>query len=212
VNSIKTIIFDLGGVILNINYNLTSKCFENFGAVNFDALYSKAQQKDIFNQLETGKITPSIFRKELNSLMKLNLSDKKFDASWNAMLLDLPIERLELIKSLKSSYNTFLLSNTNEIHIRAFKKIINKEIGYSNFASAFKKCYYSSEIGLRKPNVDCFNFVLKQNNLNAQETLFIDDSKQHIQGAKKAGLKTYYLKKNEDLVSVFPDTIQSKLR
>jgi len=209
---IKNIIFDLGGVILNINYNLTSKYFENLGAVNFDKLYSQAKQEDIFNKFETGQISPSIFRQELNSLMKLNISDEKFDISWNAMLLDLPVKRLELIKALNNSYKTFLLSNTNEIHIKAFKKIINKEIGYSNFTSSFKKCYYSSEIGLRKPNIDCFNFVLEQNNLNAHETLFIDDSNQHIKGANKAGLKTYYLKKNEDLINIFPDTIQLKLR
>ena len=209
MNTIKSIIFDLGGVILNINYQLTSKSFKSLGGIEFDSLYSQAKQKELFNLLETGKITPSFFRSELNKLMNLNVSDEKFDNSWNAMLLDLPIKRLELIKSLNSSYNTFLLSNTNEIHINAFKQIINQKIGYSNFLSCFNKCYYSSEIGLRKPNLDCFDFVLKQNNLIAEETLFIDDSLQHIVGAKKAGLNTYHIKKEEDLVISFPDIIQS---
>ena len=208
---IKNIIFDLGGVILNINYELTSKSFENLGGFEFENLYSQAKQKNIFNQLETGEISPSIFRSELKKLMGFNVSDEKFDQSWNAMLLDLPIKRLELIKSLGFSYNTFLLSNTNEIHIKAFKQIINEKIGYSNFVSCFKKCYYSSEIGLRKPNLACFNYVLKQNNLIAQETLFIDDSIQHIEGAKKAGLKTYHLKNEEELVTSFVDIIQSTL-
>ena len=208
---IKNIIFDLGGVILNINYELTSKSFENLGGFKFENLYSQAKQKNIFNQLETGEISSSIFRSELKKLMGFNVSDEKFDQSWNAMLLDLPIKRLELIKSLGFSYNTFLLSNTNEIHIKAFKQIINEKIGYSNFVSCFKKCYYSSEIGLRKPNLACFNYVLKQNNLIAQETLFIDDSIQHIEGAKKAGLKTYHLKNEEELVTSFADIIQSTL-
>lgn len=208
---IKNIIFDLGGVILNINYELTSKSFENLGGFEFENLYSQAKQKNIFNQLETGEISSSIFRSELKKLMGFNVSDEKFDQSWNAMLLDLPIKRLELIKSLGFSYNTFLLSNTNEIHIKAFKQIINEKIGYSNFVSCFKKCYYSSEIGLRKPNLACFNYVLKQNNLIAQETLFIDDSIQHIEGAKKAGLKTYHLKNEEELVTSFVDIIQSTL-
>ena len=208
---IKNIVFDLGGVILNINYELTSKSFENLGGFKFENLYSQAKQKNIFNQLETGEISSSIFRSELKKLMGFNVSDEKFDQSWNAMLLDLPIKRLELIKSLGFSYNTFLLSNTNEIHIKAFKQIINEKIGYSNFVSCFKKCYYSSEIGLRKPNLACFNYVLKQNNLIAQETLFIDDSIQHIEGAKKAGLKTYHLKNEEELVTSFVDIIQSTL-
>ena len=209
MNTIKSIIFDLGGVILNINYQLTSNSFKNLGGFEFDTLYSQAKQKEIFNLLETGEITPSFFRSELNKLMSLNISDEKFDSCWNAMLLDLPIKRLELIKSLNGSYNTFLLSNTNEIHINAFKQIINRKIGYSNFLSCFNKCYYSSEIGLRKPNLACFDFVLKQNNLIAEETLFIDDSIQHIVGAKKAGLNTYHIKKEDDLVISFPDIIQS---
>jgi putative hydrolase of the HAD superfamily len=209
MNTIKSIIFDLGGVILNINYELTSKHFENLGGFQFDTIYNQAKQMEIFNLLETGKISPAVFRLKLKKLMHLTVSDEKFDTSWNAMLLDLPIKRLELIKSLKFTYNTFLLSNTNEIHIKAFKKIINQKIGYSNFTSCFDKCYLSSEIGLRKPNIDCFNYVLKKNNLLPEQTLFIDDSIQHIEGAQKAGLKTYHLKKEEDLVISFPDIIQS---
>ena len=211
MNSIKAIIFDLGGVILNLDYAKTATAFKKIGAVNFDTLYSQAKQAELFNAFEKGAISSSAFRSSLKNQLSFSASNMRFDAAWNAMLLDLPKNRLQLINELSSQYNIFLLSNTNEIHIKAFKKIIEASVGYGYFENCFKKCYYSSEIGLRKPNADCFEMVVNSNGLSANKTLFIDDSIQHIEGAKKVGLKTYHLKKNQDLVTSFPDIIQSTL-
>ena len=102
----------------------------------------------------------------------------------------------------------YLLSNTNEVHITEFKNIINKNVGYDRFAAAFKECYYSSEIGLRKPNESCFRYVLEENKLLANETLFIDDSIQHIKGAISMGIKSYLIDSSEDIVRIVPDIIQ----
>jgi glucose-1-phosphatase len=189
----KNIIFDFGGVIINLDYTLTAKAFAALGLANFDALYSKAIQNNLFDDLEQGALTPTELRNELRKNISTEVSDAEIDHAWNAMLLDLPKERLELLSQFKQTHNTFLLSNTNEIHINCFHNIIKETVGKPNLESFFHKVYYSSAIGMRKPHVDIFEFVLNENNLLASETLFIDDSIQHIEGAKKAGLHTYWL-------------------
>ena len=198
----KNIIFDLGGVLLNINYRFTEQAFINIGLHNFNSVYSKAKQSALFDKFETGKITAGNFRNELRKHLPKNITDNEIDKAWNAMLLDLPEERVNLLHQLKSNYRLFLLSNTNEIHIRAFEKIYSIEYGKNLFENLFEKYYYSSKIGLRKPNADCFKFVLQQNKLNPAETLFIDDSEQHIAGAVKCGLNAIHLKETETINEV----------
>ena len=120
MKNIKAIIFDLGGVILNIDYDLTIKEFEKIGVLNSTSYYSKSEQKKLFDDLETGKIS----EKEFIDSVKLktnNASDDQIKYAWNKMLLNLPLERLLFIKSMMCKYQTFLLSNTNSIHISSFK-------------------------------------------------------------------------------------------
>jgi HAD superfamily hydrolase (TIGR01549 family) len=120
------------------------------------------------------------------------------------MLLDLPKHRISLLKDLNKKYDIYLLSNTNSIHISEFKNIMGYE-KYEVFYKLFKKVYYSHEIGFRKPNKEAFQLILDENNLNADEVLFIDDSPQHIEGAKNLGIKTYHLKYGEEVTTLFPD-------
>ena len=126
------------------------------------------------------------------------------------MLLEIPIEKLKFIYGLKKDYKIFLLSNTNEIHIKKFKEDLKKNNMLEQFYNCFDKIYYSSRMGKRKPEKSCFNQVLEENGLIAENTLFIDDSIQHIEGAKKAGIKTFHLEKNKSILDLVPDIIQSK--
>ena len=123
------------------------------------------------------------------------------------LLLDLPQKRVQLLKAVKQHYNVFLLSNTNSIHISEFKNQIG-ENRYLDFYKSFDKVYYSHEIGFRKPNKESFQIILDENNLNPKEVFFIDDSPQHIEGAKKLGIQTYHLQDNEEIISLFPDITQ----
>jgi len=189
--NIKNIIFDLGGVILNIDYNKTASAFKEIGVTNFDTLYSQFRQNNLFDDLETGNIEPSRFIQELKSAMPLSVSDSQIINAWNAMLLDLPKERVELLKSVGKQYQIFLLSNTNNIHYDAYMAYFNTAYPL-DFNSLFEKAYYSHEIGLRKPNNDCFAFVLKSHSLDKTETLFIDDSIHHIESANRLGINTYH--------------------
>jgi glucose-1-phosphatase len=203
-NKYKNIIFDLGGVILNIDYDLTAKAFSQLGLPNFKDLFSKAQQEKVFDLYEKGLITSDDFRDALNNSMKTKVSPDTIDAAWNAMLLDLPSTRLELLKKVKQTHRTFLLSNTNEIHIQWFYNSLQQHFGVSGLSGYFEQVYLSYEIQLRKPDAEIFNYVLDRNQLDPAETLFIDDSPQHIESAKKLGIQTYWLDvKKEDIADLF---------
>ena len=203
MNNIRAIIFDLGAVLLNINYHKTIEEFEKLGIKNSSSFYSKKEQTNLFNLLETGKISEEDFITEVKKECKYG-SDNKIVSAWNAMLLDLPKHRVSLLKDLNKKYDIYLLSNTNSIHISEFKNIIGYE-KYEVFYKLFKKVYYSHEIGFRKPNKEAFQLILDENNLNADEVLFIDDSRQHIEGAKNLGINTYHLKDGEEVTTLFPD-------
>ena len=202
LNGVKNIIFDLGGVILNIDYEQTANAFKKIGIKNFNDIYSQAKQGKVFDKLETGEITPEEFREYIKEIVpSLQLSD--IDKSWNAMLLDLPVQRINLLKELKKKYRLFLLSNTNEIHIKCFRKIIESSYGENIFDAIFENQYYSSEIGMRKPNPECFQYVLEKNGMEPSETLFIDDSIQHVEGARKLKINAYHLIPGEDITALF---------
>jgi|TARA_B110000495_G_C22999888_1_gene589906 HAD superfamily hydrolase (TIGR01549 family) len=207
LNGVKNIIFDLGGVILNIDYGQTANAFKKIGVTNFDEIYSQAKQGQVFDKLETGKLSIEEFSNYMKEFVP-SLKSIDIDKAWNAMLLDLPVQRIDLLKELKKGYRLFLLSNTNEIHIKAFRKMIKSSYGEYILDDIFEQQYYSSEIGMRKPNVDCFQYVLDQNGLEPSETLFIDDSMQHVEGARKLKIKAYHLKQEEDITTLFLDKAQ----
>lgn len=199
MTEIKNIIFDLGGVIINLDYNKTRNAFVALGLNDFDEIYSQSQQNGFFDTFDKGQLSPEEFRTEIRRHLNAEKSDSEIDAAWDAMLLNVPQEKLELLQSLKTKYRTFLLSNTNVIHVKNFSAALQKSYGFSDFSAHFEKCYYSCDIGMRKPDAEIFQFVLDQNNLNAGETLFIDDSIQHIEGAKQLNIQTLFYKPGESL-------------
>lgn len=199
----KNIIFDLGGVILNIDYQLTSKAFKDLGIQNFDELYSQARQNNLFDDLETGKISAENFRNEIRKMSGLNIDDDKLNNAWNAMLLDLPKERVDLLFELSKKHRIFLLSNTNIIHFENFRASIFEKFKEDVFPKIFEKVYYSFEIGFRKPDENCFQFVLNDAQILPNETLFIDDSIQHIKSANQLGIQTIHLINGNTINEIF---------
>ena len=193
---VKNIILDFGGVLLNINYQLTEEAFIRLGCKDFNKLYSQATQSDLFNRFETGKITEQAFIKEVKTIAGLQAqTDEEVKVAWNAMLIDFPKENYELLKELKKKYRVFLLSNTNETHITAFEKLMESTCSVAAFNALFEKVYYSCRMKLRKPDVACFLEVLKDSGFKPEETIFIDDSAQHLEGARQAGITAYWLQK-----------------
>ncbi len=192
-HNIKNIIFDLGGVILNIDYHLTIDAYKNLGITDFESMFTQAQQVGLFDLLDKGLVTPAQFRDGLRQISGLALTDKQIDDAWNAMLLDFQPSKLNVLKGVKGHYRTFLLSNTNAIHIDEYNKILHNTFGFENLSVFFDKEYYSHLIHMRKPDAEAFEIILKENNLNPSETLFIDDTLQHVEGARKLGILAYHL-------------------
>jgi HAD superfamily hydrolase (TIGR01509 family) len=201
----KNIIFDLGGVILDIDYNLTIKAFKDLGIENAETLYSKVSQVKLFDELEKGNISEKDFYSAMREIAQAALSDDQIRKAWNAILIDLPVENVNLLEKLKLNHRLFLLSNTNIIHEKAYKEMITKKYGSFVFDELFEKMYLSHHIHMRKPDKKIFNFVIQDARLNPEETIFIDDSPQHVEAGIKAGITSYYLK-NMKLVEFFKET------
>jgi glucose-1-phosphatase len=201
-NDFPNIIFDLGGVLLNIDYHLTIKAFEQLGFKDFSSAYTQLAQSELFDRFERGEITPDEFRHGIRPSLRANVSDAEIDEAWNVMLLDLPTERLTLLRALGASKRIFLLSNTNAIHVSAFEQQVLAQHGINGLARLFEAAYYSCDVGMRKPEERIFRMVTDTNGLLPSETLFIDDSPQHVEGARKAGLHAYHLTGGETVLDI----------
>jgi glucose-1-phosphatase len=201
-NNLEAIIFDLGGVILNLDYQLTINAFKSLGIDDFEAMYTQAKQNDLFDRFETGQISSQHFINSLLPYLPNGTSPNHVVKAWNAMILDFPLERLNFIDQLRSKYRIFLLSNTNEIHLQAVKRALAKTTERT-LESYFEVTYVSHEMNMRKPNQAIFERVCTENNLNPASTLFIDDTIGHIDGAQKIGLMTHHLTNGQVIEEMF---------
>ncbi len=198
----EAIIFDLGGVLIDIDYNLTIDAFKSLGIENFDELFSQAAQTDLFSDFETGKISEQLFINKLLPILPENTTPNQVVHAWNALILNVPSKSIEILERLKKDHKLFMLSNTNAIHFPVVRRRW-KEVSDLPIEHYFDKIYLSHEIGMRKPYKNIFQFVIEDQQLDPEKTLFIDDSIQHIKGAEKAGLKAYHLTSIKDLDQLF---------
>ena len=204
MSAIKNILFDLGGVLYHIDYGITIKAFEKLGIKNFHKHFSQQQQNNLFDQLETGKISNTDFIKEMKVLLP-NCTKEEIINAWNGLLIGIPKENIQLLKDLSKQYRLFLLSNTNLIHINQINKLLYEDYNLKSLDPLFDKIYLSHQIGMRKPNRETFEWVLKDAGILAHETLFIEDSIQHIKGANKVGIRTHLWNSNEPFKGFFLD-------
>ena len=199
VRSIDTLVFDLGGVVINLSYQKTYEALSQLSGKTVDEISLLAQHAQEFKLYETGRIDDAAFRNFIRTTLGIEISDIQVDAAWNAMLLDIPPVRLKTLLKLRSSYQLFLLSNTNAIHLRAFNEMVKRISGQPNLDYCFDKTYYSHEVGMRKPDVEIYEHVIKENSLRPGQTLFFDDLVPNLAGASQAGLKTYHVTNANEL-------------
>ena len=192
MKNIKNIIFDLGDIFLNIDFKKTELAFAALGINGFQSMFSQHHADNLFQLLETGKISPEEFHHSFVQKTGMNLSYSEVEKAWNALLLDFPVERLHWLKSVSKRYNTFLFSNTNRIHYDAFSQTFHNMMN-EDFNSYFIKAYYSHEMGLRKPDPESFQYILNEQKLSPSETLFIDDTLKNVEAAAKLGIQTIHL-------------------
>ena len=191
--AIKNIIFDLGGVLLNLDFVGSRNAFVKLGIPQIDDLFSNTTEDTFWKKYETGRLTDEEFVAEARKLAINGTSDEDIITAWNSMLLDFPMERVEFLDKLKERYRLFLFSNTNSIHLQSFQKSF-REVHNRELDSLFERAWYSHVINRRKPNVEAFQYILEEAGLHAPETLFIDDSLANVEGARLAGLQAHHLK------------------
>ena len=200
MQNIKNIIFDYGNVIFSIDFTRAQRAFSYLGIPNSEQFFGNRQQDAIFDSFDKGEITAKQFRDKIRELANdKNLTDQQIDNAWNSMLLGITEGNHDLLLKLKNKYRTFLLSNINDIHYTYIMNYLKREFQFEGNDHLFEKVYYSHLVGKRKPDTAIFLQVLEENKLNPAETLFIDDSPQHLEGAKQLGIQTYLMKEPDNI-------------
>jgi glucose-1-phosphatase len=193
MTAVKQIIFDLGGVFLNINFQLSSQAFAQLGVTQFNDMFTQHYSNPLFELLETGKISEPDFYDAFRDATKVPLTDAQIKNAWNALLLDFPPERIEWLEKIAKQYKVYLFSNTNQIHYDYFIEQFAQQFNGKHFNDYFIKAYYSQDLGLRKPYPNAFEAILTEQSLNPAETLFIDDTIKNVEAAASLGMQTIHL-------------------
>jgi putative hydrolase of the HAD superfamily len=207
-STIKNIIFDLGVVLFNLEYELTVEAFKTIGVDNHEELFSEAGQLMLFDRFERGEIKVPEFLKGMQNLIPGGATDQSIIDAWNAMLLGFPQSSIDLLEALRPHYQLYLLSNTNDLHFARFHEIIKKQHGLDGLDQYFTGLYYSHNEGLRKPEPAFYQRLLEQERLVPSETVFIDDMIKNIQGAVDVGIKGVLLEREVMVTDLFDENFE----
>ncbi|TRZ70299.1 MAG: HAD family phosphatase [Bacteroidetes bacterium] len=207
---VRNIIFDFGGVICNIDIKRSEQKFRELGFRGFNPAYSVEEGQDVFRRLEGGKITIPVFLELLKKHLDPGVTDEEILNAWNEMILDIPAERVRLLEEIRKYYRIFILSNSNEIHYNRYLDDFRKNYGYRSFTDLFEQTWFSFQIHLQKPSKEIFEYVIRAGNLDPAETLFVDDSVQHIGSAGNVGLRTYHLQLPGEITSLFEEPVNGE--
>ena len=200
MQGIKNIIFDLGGVIINLDNQRTEDAFTSLGVKDFRSYFGHGHAVSFFKEYEVGRLSDQQFVDSIRQLTGLSVPDQAIVDSWNALLLDFPAERIQLLKQLRKTYRLFLFSNTNALHLAALQQTYSETFGGGSLEDHFEKTYYSHLLGMRKPDKESFEHILQENQLNAEETMFVDDAIVNVEGAERVGLRGLFLRPGVSLL------------
>ncbi|MGN0033566.1 MAG: HAD family hydrolase [Candidatus Limimorpha sp.] len=203
---IRNIVFDFGGVIIDIDPYAIVNQMNKMGFSVVDKMREPAFF-DIVRRFEKGIIKASTFREEVKKYLNISISDAFFDEMWNSMLFDIPERRINLVKQLKQNYHVYLLSNTNEIHYDMFVRDLQLRYGYREFDNLFDKAFFSFNLHLAKPDPDIYRLVLDSYDMLPEQTLFIDDTDENIQAARSLGIHTLRVEMGSRIVDLFQNGV-----
>jgi FMN phosphatase YigB (HAD superfamily) len=193
----NSIIFDFGDIFIDLQKEKCAEAFRKIGLGEFNSSFQRLNE-----DFEVGLITEKEF---LTGIQQRIPKSKTEDirAAWNTLITGVPSYRLEFLKSLQNRYRIFLMTNTDKIHIEYFKEIMGTP-AFNYFNSCFEKVYYSYEMGMRKPDIRVFSYIIEEQGLAPHRTLFVDDRKDNIEAAKSVGLRTWHLQVgSEDVTDLF---------
>jgi FMN phosphatase YigB (HAD superfamily) len=196
--NISTLIFDFGGVLIDLDMNQSILNFKKLGVENVEKYLSNFGQLGFFMQLEKGKISAEEFRREIRKMTPKAITDSEIDDAWNAFLVRIPSEKLDIVYELRKKYRVIMLSNTNAIHFpyaeQTFFSYKNRSID-----EYFDKCYRSYDMKMAKPDAEIFEAILSREQVAANQCLLLDDGPKNIEQAQKLGFQTYFVDPKEDL-------------
>ena len=204
LKGIKNIVFDLGGVLLNIDPKRTIEAFGQLGMEQLIGDKGLTYDHEIFYLMEQGKVSPDEFRNGVRKLLPGEVTDDQIDDAWTAMLLDFPKIRVELLQKLRNDFGLYLFSNTNAIHVAKYQSIFRNEHGFE-VSPLFEKLFHSNEIGYRKPSPESYKEIIRLSGIRPEESLFIDDSHPNVEGAIACALKGYWLQPGQKIEEVFQE-------
>ena len=193
--------FDLGGVILDIDVQATLRRFYELGFPAELMQYPHSMTTDLFYKYETGKISTEEFRDEIRQITGLDVADKDVDEAWNAMIVRIPAERTQLLKVLAVRYDLYMLSNTSALHTPVFEKMYLDASGIA-MHEVFKKIYYSFEIGCHKPDLEAWEFLIGDAGIRPEETLFLDDNIHNIKASQELGFQAIHIHERTSLMDL----------
>jgi HAD superfamily hydrolase (TIGR01509 family) len=189
----RTLIFDLGGVLLDLDPERTRQAFIGLGIPHFDQLFTVHKATELFNRLETGGVEPRLFVETLIREADRPVMAPEIVDAWNAMLLDYRQDSLRFVERLRERYHVLLFSNTNAIHYEAFQRNLRETTPWHRLEDLFHTAYFSHILGRRKPEVTAYEAIIEEQELDPATTLFIDDNLLNVRGAEAAGLMTHHL-------------------
>ncbi|WP_313259413.1 HAD family phosphatase [Sphingobacterium sp.] len=206
MQKVKNVILDYGNVIFMIDFPKVRQAFMDLGIKNVDEFFGHHGQDSLFDAFDKGEISVPEFRDGVRRKAdRYDLSDEQIDTAWNSLLIGVPEGKHEILENLRDNYRTFLCSNNNELHYAYCMNHIQEKYGVPSNDVFFERTYYSHLEGLRKPDAAIFERVLEQNNLIPEESLFVDDSPQHLEGAKKLGIQTVLCSAERPLEQIVAD-------
>lgn len=197
----KNLIFDLGGVILNLDQPKCEASFVALGGEHVLKSISKYGGSGIFGKYETGKINTPTFLEGLRELLQTEVSDEQLKSAWSDIIVDIPIERLRFLELLSNKYNLFLLSNTSPLHMDELRQMV-LNLTEKEFDSYFEKTYCSYEVGSAKPNPEIYKHVLNDAGIKADECIFIDDAEHNLEAARNLGISTIHIPSGTELLDI----------
>lgn len=203
LKNIDAIIFDIGNVLVDIDYEVMVKEFTKIATIDFHQIVTYSHQDKVFDQYEKGLISTTNFRNILRKYLKPDITDKEIDTAWNSILINYPAENFDLLKTLRIKYQLYALSNINDLHIAAIDVAVQNHFGVEDMSSYFHRAYYSHQMGHRKPEPEIYHMVLQQSNLNPEKTLFIDDKLENITAAAALGIQVHHLTDRNKLLALF---------
>lgn len=205
--SIQNIIFDLGGVLLNLDWEASATAFKRLGLQIGDRSYIDFLHNPVLLKFETGEIKPLTFYNEMRKILNNPAAtDEQICNAWCAMLCEIPQYKIEILDRLRRRFRLFLFSNTNELHIDYFKNEFWNQYGF-DFEALFEKVFYSHRIRDRKPLITSFEKVISHAKIDKGTTLFIDDSKENVEAAIKTGIRSLLYTPGNDLEMQINDFI-----